>query len=269
MSFVVVHGARVRFREEGESNQPTVVLLHMAGGGSSVWDPVARLLGRRVRVLAPDFPAHGQSERAPVSTAAAWPGVSAHLAGLAHWTVAFLDAVGVPRAVLVGHSMGGAVALCTALLAPDRVRAVATVACAGRLNVPADLMDLVLHHPTALAQRYAGVALPHGAGAAVGAQVRPVFPQAEPDVVRADFLGVHGVDLLPLVARLDLPALVVGGMQDGLTPPEDVRALAAALPRARLQWMEGVGHMVPREQPAQTARLLGDFVAGLPTGTTS
>lgn len=265
MTWVTVNRARVRMRhEEGPGGGATVVLLHMAGGGSSVWGPVASLLGRRARVLAPDFPGHGQSDPAalpPPPAALVRPGVSARVASLAAWTLDFLDATDTAQAVLCGHSMGGAVALCCALWAPQRVRAVGTVCTPARLRVPADILDLLEHQPDAFAPFFTGAALPVGADAGAQLRVRPVFPQASREEVLADFRGVQGMDLGLAVAGLPLPAAVLGGMMDTLTPPPDIRALADALPASTLSLVEGAGHMLPREQP----KAVSDALAALLT----
>ncbi len=270
MPTLQVSNATVRYRhEEGPPARRglPVVLLHMAGGGGSVWGPVASLLGRHAPVVAPDFPAHGQSGPVDLRTLALPPrrGVHPHLLGLAGWTLALLDALALPRVILAGHSMGGMVALCAALAAPQRVAGLGLVCTSGRMTLPASLRQLVAQDLPALAAGLVGAAWPQGPlanGASIGA--RAIFPQAPLAVVQEDFDAVDGLDLLDVLGALaGLPTVVVTGEMDVLTPPSHGVALAAALGApAPLRVPDG-GHLLPRQQPAVVAHALASLLVAL------
>lgn len=249
---VRVNGARVFAREEEGAGLP-VVLLHMAGAGGSAWGPVAGLLGRQAHVLAPDFPGHGQSEAAalPAPGALARDGVKPHLAALAAWTLQWLDACGIERAFLAGHSLGGCVAMTVALGAPRRVAGLGLVCTSADLALPDALRDALHHRYEAFIASFPGAAVARGAA-------RPVFPQADPATVRADFDAVDGFHVLGALPALTVPVAVIAGELDVITPPEHARRLAAALPSARLTLVPGGGHLLPREQPPTVARALAD-----------
>src|SRR6202451_264123 len=98
--------------------EPTVVLLHGAGFDHTAWALHSRSLAHhRHSVLAPDLPGHGRSSGAPIPT----------IAGMADWTAALLDAAGVGKARLVGHSMGSLIAIETAARHPQRVSALSLI----------------------------------------------------------------------------------------------------------------------------------------------
>src|SRR5271165_4378890 len=104
---------------EFDPGLPTIVFLHGAGLDHSVWALLARSFAHHgFGVLAPDFPGHGRSAGAPLSS----------IAALADWTATLIAAAGVPAARLVGHSMGSLVALETATRHPNRVTALALIA---------------------------------------------------------------------------------------------------------------------------------------------
>lgn len=262
MPTVQVAGAQVRFRhEDGPHTRRTpVVLLHMAGGGCSTFGPVASLLGRVGPVVAPDFPGHGQS--APVDLAPlAVPrrgNVHAHLLGLAGWTWALLDALGMERVILGGHSMGGMVALCAALAQPQRVAGLAMLCTSARLTLPAAMRDMLQTDLHGFAAGLLGAALPRGGGGnTAGAGGTAIFPQAPLETVKLDFDAVDGVDLLEAVTPLrGTPAVVVAGEMDVLTPPSHAQALAQALGTAALVRVPDGGHLLPREQPRLVAQAI-------------
>ena len=116
---VPVHGGDLTVHELGaaSSSVPVVVALHSISSNALAWVPVARALGPRVRVLAPDM--RGRAESSGLRST----GLSDHVAD----TVRLLDHFGLDRVVLVGHSMGAFAAALCAATHPDRVRAVALV----------------------------------------------------------------------------------------------------------------------------------------------
>ncbi|MBE7189902.1 alpha/beta fold hydrolase, partial [Jatrophihabitans endophyticus] len=111
-----VRGHRLTYLTDDSSDPdaPVVLLLHGLASDADTWDRVVPLLaGRGLRPVALDLPGHGGSD----------PAGSYLLEDLADEVLAFLDAAGVARATLVGHSLGGAIAMTVADAAPDRVRA--------------------------------------------------------------------------------------------------------------------------------------------------
>lgn len=243
----------MRFREEpGPGGAPPLILLHMAGGGSSVWGPVVSLLGRSCRVVAPDFPAHGQSAPSPARAVPTPlpPGVTEGAGVLAGWVIRFMDALGIPKAALAGHSMGGAVAITVALLAPQRVLGLGLVCTAADLRLPKEFLSMLEQRYEEFLGQFGGVAHAPGGG------VQPIFPQASREVVLEDFRRVHGFQVTPLLPSITVPTVVVAGGCDLLTPPTAARNLADSIPRAALTVVEGGGHMLPREQPGKVAQTL-------------
>ncbi|MEW5854234.1 MAG: alpha/beta fold hydrolase [Myxococcota bacterium] len=259
MPHVTVDGLPVRYREEpGPAGAPTLVLLHMAGGGSSVWGPVASRLGRRFHVVAPDFPAHGQSAPNPHldQQPGAITGVHPRITALARWTLQLMDALKVERAILAGHSLGGMVALSVALLAPARVAGLGLVCTSGRLRLAPGLLEAIEADFEGFARTFTAAAVPANLPTTDRTRVQPIFPQASKAEVLADFRAVDGLDLLPQLGGVGVPCVVVAGVQDVLTPLAHADDLCRTLKSARLVPMEGCGHLAPREAPARVAEAL-------------
>src|ERR1700686_3257709 len=114
-----------------ETSQPTIVLLHGAGFDHSTWALHSRWFAHHgFGVLAPDLPGHGRSDGEALST----------IADMADWTAALLDAAGVSKAKLVGHSMGSLIALETAARHPTKVSAMSLIGTAATMTVGPDLL---------------------------------------------------------------------------------------------------------------------------------
>jgi pimeloyl-ACP methyl ester carboxylesterase len=250
-----------------------VVLLHGQPGSGADWQQVASRLPDGLGVLAPDRPGYGASPRP----------AGGFTAG-ARKVVAELDARGIDRAVLVGHSYGGGVALATAQLAPERVEALVLLASVG----PGCLTwaDWVLAAPVSgeFSALMAWRLTPWFARAVLAAarQVRrrPVGPdEAVNWQVWANAHHDHGLwrsflteqralvrelggltAALPAVAQ---PVLLVADPRDMIVPVRSTRRLAAALPDTRIQMLDGPGHHLPCRAAPQIAAAITGFLGTL------
>jgi pimeloyl-ACP methyl ester carboxylesterase len=260
---------------------PTVVLIHGWTCSTALWAPVIRALGDEFRLVAYDQRGHGASD--PAGPAGCTTGT------LAADLAAVLDAAVPPgeRAVLAGHSMGGMTIMAAAadgalagrasgvLLAStgcDRlVRGARVMPLAGRVPAIAGLGQyLLLTTPAPLGPvspasrawlRYMtlGPAAPAGLAADTAAMVHACDRRARAAWGRV----LASLDLAGAVTGIDLPARVLVGTADRLTPPGHARRLAGRLPRCEsLTELPGVGHMTPLEAPATVAGLIRELAAG-------
>src|SRR3954469_12938976 len=111
---------------EFDLSQPTIVLLHGAGFDHTTWALHSRWFAHHgYGVLAPDLPGHGRSAGAPLST----------IAEMADWTASLLDAAGIAKTSLVGHSMGSLISLETAARPPAKVSALHLIGTAAAMTV--------------------------------------------------------------------------------------------------------------------------------------
>jgi pimeloyl-ACP methyl ester carboxylesterase len=170
--------------------------------------------------------------------------------------------------VLVGASMGGMVALEAARQAPARIRGLAllgtsaradppeaialrTRACeyfaAGRVDEVLDANLMLAFHPL------------HAANAAMVRSYRAMVGRAgAQQLIRQNRAVMAREDLRPFLPGMRMPALVVCGEADRLTPPEQAREIAALLPQSRLEIVPGAGHLLTMEEPARVNALLLD-----------
>lgn len=237
-----------------EGVRPPVVLLHGAGGTHLFWPAeVRRLLGYRVYAL--DLPGHGKSGGCGLQSIEAY----------AQAVHAWMMAVSLHSAVIVGHSMGSGVALMLALTHPENVLGLGLVGAAGKLRVARDLIENA-SNPATLATA-ANLVVERSFGSEVPpafvAQAGRRLAETRASVFYGDFLACSEFDVTERLAEVRAPALIVVGEEDRMTPVRTARLLAASLPKADLAVISGAGHMVQLEKPREVASALRGFFAGI------
>jgi pimeloyl-ACP methyl ester carboxylesterase len=263
-------GLRVRVLECGVATGPAVVLLH--GWCCSAYTyrhNLCTLTDAGCRVVLADLKGHGLSDK-PLGRG------EYTLARMAEHAVEVMDAVGVERAMLVGHSMGGAVAVEVALRHPDRVSRLVLLAPAGFGAVSvlpvAQLLTPRLVTPL-LPRRVrrwtiaAVLRLAYGRGGRITARdVDEYFaPTQFPAFALAMRELLHDFQWAPgepgELERIGVQTLVMFGTRDLLVYTPSVAAMVRAIPRAELDVIEGAGHVLPEEAAERVNAQLARFIA--------
>jgi pimeloyl-ACP methyl ester carboxylesterase len=230
---------------------PPLVLVHGAGGSAELWPRQLDALADVARVFAPDLPGHG-----PLGGRGR-PSIATY----AEWLDSFIAAVTEERVVLVGHSMGGAVAQALALLRPERLVGLVLLATGARLRVMARLVELLRHDPRQGQSLIQDLSFGAAAAPECAALVARVLREGPPLVTLGDFLACDRFDARERLATIRIPTLVVAGAADRLTPPRYARLLAETIPGARLVEIEAAGHFPHLEQPELVNAAIRAFLA--------
>ncbi len=234
---------------QGAADCPTLVLIHGAGGSRLHWPgELRRLTGATVYTL--DLPGHGRSEEQGCDTISDYANVIA----------AFLDAVEVERAVVAGHSMGGAIAQTLALDFASRVAGLVLVGSGARLRVAPAILESIQSDFEGTAALITRFAWSTDAPPALIKLGRQAILETGPDVLLDDFAACDNFDAMERLAEIRTPTLVIVGSADHLTPPKYARFLIDHIPNAQLTLIEGAGHMVMLEQPAKVAQAVTEFL---------
>ncbi|HYG86187.1 MAG TPA: alpha/beta hydrolase [Azospirillum sp.] len=238
---------------------PAVVLIHGAGMDHTVWNLQSRYLAHHGRsVLAVDLPGHGRSGGPPLTS----------IGEMANWVVALLEAVGVSRAALVGHSMGALVALEAAALYPDRVEALALLGVAEKMPVHPDLLKAAFDNDPQAIELVTGWGFgPRGhvggnaaPGLALVPTSRRLMGRQKPGVLGIDLAACNAYTRGPEAAmQVVCPALFLLGALDRMTPAKAGRALAARVKTSQVIVLPVIGHMVMVEAPDPTIDVLAEI----------
>lgn len=228
---------------------PALILIHGAGGNHLHWPAALRRLPGAT-VYAIDLPGHGRSTG---------PGRE-HIEEYAADVVRFMDAVAVARGVLVGHSMGGAIAQMVALVAPERVAGLVLVGTGARLRVAPVLLEGILQDARGTVALITGWAWGPEADPAMVARGRRMMARGDPRVLWGDFAACDRFDVRERVGEIAAPALVITGSEDRMTPPKFGQWLAERIPGARFIQVDGAGHMVMLEKPDQVVGAVREWL---------
>jgi pimeloyl-ACP methyl ester carboxylesterase len=236
-----------------------IVVLHSLLADRQSFDPVLPALAARHRVTLFNLPGFNGSE--PVVTAL----LDAYVARIEDGFQEFkID----KDAILIGNGFGGTLALAFALDHPERVGKL--VASNSAARYPDDGRQAF----AAMAQKVAGSGLGSVAEVAAARVYSPDYLAAHPELIeqrRRMLLGIDAkafshackilqeVDLIPLLHRLNVPTLVVGGELDQATPPALTKAVADKVPGARYVELKGCGHCPPLEQPQEFVAAIREF----------
>jgi pimeloyl-ACP methyl ester carboxylesterase len=239
MPFVILNGEKLHYQHHRGALQPKappLVLVHGAGGNLMHWPGELRRLPDH-EVYALDLPGHGRSG------GRGWSEIDAYTEIVRE----FADALKLAAFVLGGHSMGGAIALEFALRYGGRLAGLILVATGARLRVAPEILAGVqddFEGTTTLLAEWA-----HGTH--VDPTLQRIYlrrlREVDPQVLAADFMTCDAFDRRADVAAIAMPALILCGDADRMTPVKYSQFLAAEMPDARLIILPGAGHMAMLE----------------------
>jgi 3-oxoadipate enol-lactonase len=247
-----LNGALLYYAARGEGGAP-VLFLHGAGSNHLAWNAQMAALAGTLRAYALDLPGHGRSGKPGRST----------VRGYADAVCSFLDALSLGRAIIAGHSMGGAVAQLLALENPERVLGLILVGTGARLRVLPQFLNGAVSDFANIARQFNEGEFAPAADARLKAQSEQQLLMCKPEVFGGDLLACNAFDVLPRVEEIRAPTLIICGTEDRMTPTKYSHYLASKIPRSDLRLIEGAGHLVMVERPQEVNRALLEWTSPL------
>jgi 3-oxoadipate enol-lactonase len=255
-------GGIMSYREFGEESGDPLVLLHAFPLDSRMFEPQTKALAGLRRLITPDYPGFGRSPRAP-----AQPDVRYYAEGVR----GLLDRLGLERVVLGGVSMGGYVVFECLRLFPQRISGLILAN-----TRPEPDSEEMRENRKEMARRVAD----EGVGVLVELQmgrllarstlenneevvekVRAMILESNPNGVVAALGAMRErPDSTPLLGKIEVPTLVIGGEEDAISSPEVMGAMAEKIPDSRHVTLPGVGHLSNLEAPEDFNAALKEFL---------
>ncbi len=246
--------------KEFDAKLPTVVFVHGAQCDHSVWILQSRYLAHHgYGVLALDLPGHGRSDGPAL----------ARVEDIADWVAAVLDAAGVERAAVIGHSMGSLIALECAARHPERVARIALLASAYPMKVSEELLaatrddEPIAQDMVNIWSHLAYAQYPNNPGPGfwvIGENLR-LMQRQKPGVMHVDFSACNAyAGGTEAASKVQCPALFLIARRDSMTPARSAQAFAQTVKGARMVMIEGSGHNMMGEKPDEVLDALVGFL---------
>lgn len=222
---------------EGE---PAICFIHGATTAHQLWNKPVHQLRDMTYVVALDLPGHGRSK------GISFPFIEAYSAAI----ITCLDKLGLQKVVLAGHSMGGAIALWSALSYPQRVAGLVLTSTGSRLPVLPALFDY-LHEDNI--DEFAAVITMLSYGPSATQEMhdiaKAIIQQTSKQVLLNDLCACNHYNSLARLHEVSQPTLLLCGDQDKVTPLKFSRTLLELIPNAQLEVVPDAGHMLIVEKP--------------------
>jgi pimeloyl-ACP methyl ester carboxylesterase len=226
-------------------------LVHGAGGTHLNWPAqIRRLAGQRVYAL--DLPGHGKSGGVGCQSIDEYASI----------VLRFMKATSLSAVVLVGHSMGSAIALAIALRYPKRVLGLGLVGSGAKLRVAPAVLELASNPASFLS--VVKMVSENSYSKSTDQRLKELGAQrmaeARPSVLSGDFLACDSFDVMGQVNRIKVPTLIICGQDDLMTPLNRSEYLHDQIKGSELRIIEQAGHMVMLERPNEVAAALDNFL---------
>jgi pimeloyl-ACP methyl ester carboxylesterase len=240
-----------------DKKKQSLFFIHGSGSDHSAWSHQYARLHKKYNIVAINLPGHGRSGGSG----------EADVESYCLWVKKLLNILDLKRAVLVGHSLGAAITFRFALNYPQEIAGIVLVGGGMKMpvnpffleflktnppEVPAEVIDLICKYSLAKENR-----------PKFFAPLQKSISQSKVDVLYGDLSACNNLDLTQEAGKISVPALVICGAEDKMTPPDCSRQLAASISGATLEIIEGAGHMVMLERPAEFNMSLDKFAASI------
>ena len=227
----------------------TLVFVHGAGCDHHVAEPLAAQLAD-FDVIAPDLPGRVGTPGAPCTS----------VAEAATFVGGVLDALALPRAIALGHSYGGGIALELALTRP--LAGLVLASTGARLRVLASVLEMMRAQAASSTESVGLVGWSAGADPSLVARLDASARAVPAATSLADWLAADAFDRMGMLEALRVPTLVLAGETDLLTPPKYARYLGAHIAGAQLEVLPAAGHLLPIDQADRVAPFVRVFAHG-------
>jgi pimeloyl-ACP methyl ester carboxylesterase len=235
-----------------------ILFIHGAGSNGHTWHRQGEALGEKHSPIALDLPGHGRS--------AGIEGMRS-VGDYADFIAAFLDALKIKSAVVLGHSMGGAIAMELALKHSARVEALILSCTAAKFNISAERIEglraiTMGRAPQAFnTDGYSPKTIKENFDVVREGWMEQI--KTDPRVRYTDIVACSQVDMRDTIAKIDKPTLVIAGADDQSTTPADAELIAGKIRDAKLKIFADAGHFIPRERPADYNAAIEEFASQL------
>ncbi|MGD0021574.1 MAG: alpha/beta hydrolase [Smithellaceae bacterium] len=235
------------------AHEQNLIFIHGSGGDHSLWSLQYAKLHKHYNIVAIDLPGHGRSKGNGESD----------VGNYCFWIKRLLDILHLKNSILIGHSLGAAIALSLGITYPENLSGIVAVGGGLKMPVNAALLQALLTNPNEAIELICKFSLAKENREKFMAPLVKSLTQARIEVLYGDLSACDKMNLTEEIAKISVPALVICGAEDKMTPPDSSRQIAGGIGGAKLCLIEGAGHMVMMERPKEFNEALNKFVLSI------
>lgn len=250
MPYVTVNGDQVFYTSGVRKNRQTLLVIHGSGGDHQHW-PEGLHVAPAADCIVVDLPGHGKSGGSGRQSIEAY----------ADFTESLVAALQLESLILVGHSMGGAIAQMLGLRRRPWLRKLVLVGTGARLRVANEILSLLESDYPKAVDLICSRAFSALISGSVREQYRKGLLQTSSETTRNDYRACNAFDLMEKVSAIRIPALIVSGAADNLTPPKYGNYLHDCIRGSMHEIIPEAGHMVALEKPSEFIEAVTAFMA--------
>jgi pimeloyl-ACP methyl ester carboxylesterase len=229
-----------------------VIFIHGAGGNARSWYFQKEYLKNSMEVVLIDLPGHG--------TDADGTGHN-KLAAYVDYMHETISELGIDKCYMVGHSMGGAITMSFALSFPHILKGIVLITTGAKLRVFPEILDGLNKDKESAVRAIMNHAFSKKAPVALKENGFKEMMKCRAEVIYGDFFACEKHDLMDSVKKIKVPALIICGNDDVLTPPKYSQYLHGQLEGSNLITVEDAGHMVTLEKPDEVNKSIKEWIA--------
>lgn len=244
-------------KNESDTSKKSLVFIHGSGGDHTAWLNQYAQLKEKYNVAMIDLPGHGRSEGNGES----------HVKDYCVWINKLLDALALNEPILVGHSLGAAIALQFAADHPEKIAGIVCLGGGMKMPVNPFMLEFLKTNPPEMPAEIVDLMCKFSLAKENRDELSPLLrksiAQAKPDILYGDLSACNELDLTREAEKISVPALIICGAGDKMIPPDFSRELVAKIRSSNLEIIAGAGHMVMLERPAELEEVLDKFTASI------
>ncbi|MEE9497184.1 MAG: alpha/beta fold hydrolase [Desulfobacterales bacterium] len=233
-----------------DQDKSTVVFIHGSGGSGHFWKAQVEGLAERVNTVALDLPGHGRSAKDGKDK----------ITDYSRAVVEFIDAIDVPKAILCGLSLGGAIVQQFLLDFAERFGAGILIGTGAKLKVLPAIFEALEKDYTGFVEMLCKLASAENTDASVSQPFRDDLIKCKPKVTFGDFQACNQFNVTERLDEISVPVLVISAEDDNLTPPKYARFLEDGIPNAARKHIHDAGHIAPMEKPREVNQAIIAFL---------
>lgn len=228
-----------------------ILFIHGVGGGQYTWSSQKGFFEKHFNPIIIELPGHGESGGEGEEEIKKY---AEHVHG-------FLKALSLPNVFLVGHSMGGAIVQTMALRYPEMIKGIVLVGTGARLKVFPMILNGIKENFEETVKKINQFAFSRKTSTDLINKGLMGMLRCRPEVLHGDFSACDRFDIMNEVEKIDLPALILCGDEDELTPVKYSQFIHHRIKGSRLEVLPNAGHMVMMESPAAFNEKIGEFIS--------